>query len=42
MESWQLAERLYTRLVSAGTYLVAAFLDDGTPIDANFDVDDDW
>lgn len=42
VESWQLAERLYTRLVSAGTYLVAAFLDDGTPIDANFDVDDDW
>jgi hypothetical protein len=42
VESWQLAERLYTRLVSVGGYLVAAFLDDGTPIDATFDVGEDW
>ncbi|MFF5495568.1 hypothetical protein [Streptomyces aquilus] len=42
VESWQLAERLYTRLASTGGYLVAAFTDDGTPIDANFDVDGDW
>jgi hypothetical protein len=42
VESWQLAERIYTRLVSVGGYLVAAFMDDGTPIDATFDVDGDW
>ncbi|MEV5493629.1 hypothetical protein AB0L47_37660 [Streptomyces bobili] len=42
VESWQLAEQLYTRLVSVGGYLVAAFTDDGTPIAANFDISDDW
>ncbi|MFG2949829.1 hypothetical protein [Streptomyces adustus] len=42
VESWQLAEQLWTQLVSMGGYLVAAFTDDGTPIAANFDINDDW
>jgi hypothetical protein len=40
--SWEIAEKLYTQLVSLGGYLVAAFTDDGIPIDSNFDTDSDW
>jgi hypothetical protein len=42
VETWQLAEKLYDRLVAIGSYLVVVFADDGMPIDANFDIGDDW
>ncbi|MFG2950463.1 hypothetical protein [Streptomyces adustus] len=42
VETWQLAEKLYDSLAAPGTYLVAVFAEDGMPIDANFDIGDDW
>ncbi|MFG2920730.1 hypothetical protein ACGFYA_04340 [Streptomyces sp. NPDC048305] len=42
VETWQLAEKLYDSLVVLGSYFVAAFAEDGMPIDANFDIGDDW
>ncbi|MFJ8545575.1 hypothetical protein ACIRFH_26825 [Streptomyces sp. NPDC093586] len=41
-ETWQLAEKLYAGLVATGAYFVAVFAEDGMPIDANFDIGDDW
>ncbi|WP_077799527.1 hypothetical protein [Streptomyces sp. JHA26] len=41
-ETRQLAEKLYAGLVATGTCFVAVFAEDGMPIDANFDIGDDW
>ncbi len=38
VETYQLAERLYDRLVGSGTYLVLVFDDEVMPIAANFDI----
>ncbi|MEU6090169.1 hypothetical protein ABZ865_25830 [Streptomyces sp. NPDC047085] len=42
VETWQLAERLYDRLTALDDYLVIVFAENGMPIDANFDIGDDW
>ncbi|MFJ3582761.1 hypothetical protein ACIPPS_11085 [Streptomyces sp. NPDC090127] len=38
VETYQLAERLYDRLVDFGTYLVLVFDDNVMPVAANFDI----
>ncbi|ELS57681.1 hypothetical protein [Streptomyces viridochromogenes] len=41
-QNWEMAEKLYARLARLGRYRLVAFADSGMPIDANFDIGDDW
>lgn len=42
VETWELAEKLFERLAARGGYLVVVFASNGMPVDANFDIGDDW
>lgn len=42
VETWELAEKLFERLAALGGYLVVVFASNGMPVDANFDIGDDW